>query len=236
VTIQAAIGLGPLYAFQDGIARHTGMTIGDAVMVTGVFFVFVALCLKTRPGVGTLVYPFLSGLSLNVMLPHLPHIHGWGLRLPAVVVATVFMAFGGALVFRAALGVSSYDSVMLGLHKVTGRPLAPLRLAMELTMLLAGWVLGGAIGVGTVLTGLMIGPGLQFWIRVLGGLPPTMAAAPAAGGAAPATAPGGGEAEHHVAHTPLGILVALVEPPSVEAATYEAAGVDEEGGTGTDPG
>ena len=142
VTVRAELGLGPLFVLQDGISRHTGMALGDAVMVTGVASILLALCLRTLPGPGTLAWPFISGLFLNWVLPRLPVIHGYGFRLGAVVAATVAMALGGACAFRAAVGVSAYDSVMLALHRVTGRPLAPLRVAMELTVLVAGWLPG----------------------------------------------------------------------------------------------
>ncbi|MGO9457829.1 MAG: YczE/YyaS/YitT family protein [Acidimicrobiales bacterium] len=214
VTVRAELGLGPLFVLQDGISKHTGMSLGDAVMVTGVASILLALCLRTLPGPGTLAWPFISGLFLNWVLPRLPVIHGYGFRLAAVVAATLAMALGGACAFRAAVGVSAYDSVMLALHRVTGRPLAPLRVAMELTVLMAGWLLGGAVGVGTIITGLCIGPAIQFWIRALGGIPgtkPEPAAAPA-------------DLRHH----PLAALETLVEPPGVEAATYEAAGLDPE--------
>ena len=214
VTVRAELGLGPLFVLQDGISRHTGMALGDAVMVTGVASILLALCLRTLPGPGTLAWPFISGLFLNWVLPRLPVIHGYGFRLGAVVAATVAMALGGACAFRAAIGVSAYDSVMLALHRVTGRPLAPLRVAMELTVLVAGWLLGGAVGVGTVITGLCIGPAIQFWIRALGGIPGTQPE--------PASAPA--DLRHH----PLAALEVLVEPPGVEAATYEAAGLDPE--------
>jgi uncharacterized membrane protein YczE len=207
VTIRARLGLGPLFVLQDGMSIHTGMTIGDAVMVTGVGCLLIALCLRTWPGPGTIVYPFVSGLFLNWVLPELPEIHGLGWRLAAVIGATFVMGLGAACAFRAALGVSSYDSVMLGLHRVTGRPLAPIRLAMEFTVLVAGWALGGAVGVGTVITGLCIGPSLQFWIKALGGIP---------GAAAPAARP----------HGPLAALEQVIEPSSVEAATYEVTGGD----------
>ena len=171
LTIKAALGLGPLFAFQTGIHGHTGLSIGGAVTVVGVGCILVALCLRTLPGPGTVIYPFFSGWFLDWVLPHTPVPHGWLVRLAVVVAATVAMALGGACTFRAALGVSAYDSVMLGLHRVTHRSLAPLRLGMEFTMLVTGWLLGGAIGIGTVITGLLIGPSMQFWIRRLGGVP-----------------------------------------------------------------
>jgi uncharacterized membrane protein YczE len=162
VTIRAGLSLGPLYVLQDGVARQLGIAIGTSVMVTGFALVFVA-------GPGTLALPVLGGLTLDALLPHMPNIHSWPGRLAAVVVATWMMALAGALMIRASVGVAAYDAVMLGLRRVFGRPLGPTRIAMEMTALMAGWRLGGSVGVGTAITGLLIGPGIQFWLRVIAG-------------------------------------------------------------------
>ena len=82
--------------------------------------------------------------------------------------AVWMMVLAGALMIRASIGVAAYDAVMLGLRRVVGAPLSPIRIAMEATALIAGWVLGGSIGVGTVITGVLIGPGIQFWLSVIG--------------------------------------------------------------------
>ncbi|HXQ43712.1 MAG TPA: hypothetical protein VN816_03660 [Acidimicrobiales bacterium] len=168
ITIRARLGLGPLFVLQDGIAQRMGIAIGTSVMVTGFVLVFVAVALRSWPGPGTLALPVLGDVTLDSLLPHLPILHGWPLRLAAVFVATWMMALAGALMIRASVGVAAYDAVMLGLRRVFGRPLGPTRLAMEMTALIAGWVLGGSVGVGTVITGLLIGPGIQFWLRVTG--------------------------------------------------------------------
>jgi uncharacterized membrane protein YczE len=168
LTIRASLGLGPLFAVQAGVAHLAGVSIGTAVMIVGVVLLLTALTLRSRPGPGTVALPFLGGVLLNAMLPGLPVLHGLGLRLATVVLATWFMALGGAVMIRAGLGPAAYDLVMLGLHRVTRRPIGPIRLAMELAMLVLGWLLGGAIGIGTVLTGLLIGPGMHFWLHALG--------------------------------------------------------------------
>ena len=168
VTIRAGLGLGPLYVLQDGIARHAGITIGTSVIATGFALVLLAVALRSRPGPGTLALPVLGGVMLDALLPHLPVLHGGPLRFAAVVIATWMMALAGALMIHASIGVAAYDAVMLGLLRVIRRPLGPIRIGMEITALLAGWVLGGSIGVGTVVTGLLIGPGIQFWLAVIG--------------------------------------------------------------------
>jgi len=168
ITIRADLGLGPLFVLQDGVARHAGIAIGTSVTVTGLALVLVAVGLRIRPGFGTLVVPIFGGATLNALLPHVPTLHGWPLRTMGVVVASWVMALGGAVVIRASVGVAAYDAVMLGLRRLTGRPLAPIRVGMEATVLALGWLLGGSVGAGTVITGLLIGPGIQFWLHIIG--------------------------------------------------------------------
>lgn len=153
------------------MAQTTGMSIGHAVMLVGVGLVIAALSLRSWPGPGTVLLPFLGGWILDAVLPVTPVIPGVGLRVAVVVAATWVMALGGALVIWASFGIAAYDAVMFGLRRLTGRALAPIRLAMELTMLACGWLLGGTVGVGTVITAVLIGPGIQFWLRMLGSSP-----------------------------------------------------------------
>jgi uncharacterized membrane protein YczE len=174
VTIRAHLGLGPLFVLQNGFAKHAGIAIGTSVTVIGYALVVVALILRSWPGPGTLGLPLFGGVTLDLLLPHVPTFHGWPLRMAGVLLATWVMALGGAMMIRASVGVAAYDAVMLGLRRVFGRPLAPVRLAMEMTVLMLGWILGGSVGLGTVVTGLLIGPGIQFWLRVIGDRPRVM--------------------------------------------------------------
>ncbi len=167
VTIRAHLGLGPLYVLQAGVARQLGVTIGHGVMLVGVALVGVAIAMRWRPGPGTLALPFIGGGLLDWLLPHIGTIQGVGARLVAVAVASWFMGLAGALMIRAAIGFAAYDGIMVALGRISGCPLALIRLAMEATVLTAGWVLGGPVGVGTAMTGVLIGPAIQFWLRVL---------------------------------------------------------------------
>jgi uncharacterized membrane protein YczE len=83
-------------------------------------------------------------------------------------VASWFMGLGGALMIEARLGATAYDATMMGIRRWTGGPIIVVRLSMEISMLVLGWVLGGAIGIGTALTALLIAPSMHFWLRILG--------------------------------------------------------------------
>lgn len=168
LTIRAHVGLGPLFVIQDGLSQRFGITVGTAVIITGVAFLVATCALRSWPGPGTVAITILGGVLIDAILPHVPDIHGVVLRLAVVTAASFVMTFGGALIITARLGVHPLDGVMLGLCRVLGRSVGPVRLVMEATMLVVGWILGGSVGVGTVITCVVIGPGLQFWLALLG--------------------------------------------------------------------
>ncbi|HET9729216.1 MAG TPA: hypothetical protein VFR41_07345, partial [Acidimicrobiia bacterium] len=124
-----------------------------------------------RPGVATVALPFASGALLDALLGQFGAIHGAATRVVAVIVASCVMGLGGVLMVRAAIGFTAYDGIMLRLHSRTNRPLAAIRLAMEAIALVAGWILGGPVGIGTVITGVLIGPSMQLWFRVTSRVP-----------------------------------------------------------------
>jgi uncharacterized membrane protein YczE len=164
MTIRAHLGLGPLFVVQDGLAKTTGQSIGTCVMIVGVVLVLLGWVVRAMPGLGTIALPFVTGPMLDRVLPHMGDIHGMVWRVLAVAVGSWFMCFGGSLVIRAALGASAIDEIMLGLSERSGRTVRQVRLAMEATMFFVGLVLGGAVGVGTVMTAVLVGPALHFWL------------------------------------------------------------------------
>jgi uncharacterized membrane protein YczE len=176
VTIRAGLGLGPLYAVQEGVARQAGTSIGHGVMIVGCALLVLALALRGPLGAGTIVLPFVGGTLLDLLLPRIPAISGVALRVAADVGASWVMALGGALIIQASVGIASLDAIMLAIHRLLRRPVVVVRGGMEFAMLVIGWAIGGSIGVGTVITGLVIGPALQFWLRRLSVGPPSAAA------------------------------------------------------------
>jgi uncharacterized membrane protein YczE len=167
LTIKADLGLGPLYAVQQGVARHLDVTQGRAVMITGSILCVIAASLRMWPGPGTIALPFIMGTYLDWLTPHMPELRGLGVRLVVVAAASWFMALGGAIIIRGRVGAAAPDLCMLAIAERTGRTNGTVRLAMEGSWIALGWLLGGTIGVGTVLTGLLIGPALHFWIELL---------------------------------------------------------------------
>jgi uncharacterized membrane protein YczE len=172
LNVRCTLGLGPLFVVFQGLERHGLLTIGTATIVTNIVLLLFAVLLKERPGIGTLGQVFLVGPMTDLALLATPHVHGAGARAAYLAVAFVALCVGAALYLSADLGAGPYDAVMWGLYRNGRRlPLAVIRLGMEGTALLLGWLLGGDIGVGTLLIGLGIGPGIAIGLRILRAMP-----------------------------------------------------------------
>ncbi|MFL6239699.1 MAG: YczE/YyaS/YitT family protein [Actinomycetes bacterium] len=172
LNVRSTLGLGPLFVLFQGLERHGLLTIGTATIVTNVVLLAFAMALRERPGLGTLGQVFLVGPMTDLALLATPHVHSLVARTAYLLAAFVILCVGAVLYLSADLGAGPYDAVMRGLYRNSRRlPLAVVRLSMESTALLLGWLLGGDVGIGTLLIGLGIGPGLAFGLRRMRALP-----------------------------------------------------------------
>jgi uncharacterized membrane protein YczE len=179
LNVRCNLGLGPLFVVFQGLQRHGLLTIGTATIVTNAVLLLFAIWLRERPGVGTLGQVFIVGPMTDLALLATPHVHGMGARVAYLLAAFLILCVGAAVYLAADLGAGPYDAVMRGLYRNGRRlPLAVVRLAMEGTALLIGWLLGGDIGIGTVLIGLGIGPGIAVGLRILRAMPERHSAEP----------------------------------------------------------
>ncbi|GAA2609588.1 membrane protein [Dactylosporangium fulvum] len=163
--IRARLGLDPWDVFHQGVARRTGLSFGTVVIITGAAVLLLWLPLRQRPGLGTVSNVVVIGLAADLALRLLPDAEGWWLRGALVVGGILLNAFATALYIGAGMGPGPRDGLMTGL---AGRfPRLSLRLArtgVEVTVLAVGWLLGGAVGVATVLYALGIGPLTQLFL------------------------------------------------------------------------
>jgi len=180
--VRSRLGLGPLFIVYVGLHRHLGITIGTAGVITNAVLFASALAMRQRPGLGTLGQVVLVGPMADGALAVVPHVHSMALRATYLGGSLLVLCCGASLYLSAALGAGPYDAVMWGIfHRVHRWPLVTIRVTMECTALVTGWLLGGAVGIGTVVIGLAIGPGIAFGLRLLGALPDRAAPPPARG-------------------------------------------------------
>lgn len=181
VLIEAGLGLEPWGVFNEGVVRHTPLSFGLVVNIIGLFVLLLWIPLKQKPGIGTIANVLIIGTAVDISAPFIPDIDGYAARSAFLVVGVLLNGLAGGLYIGAGLGPGPRDGLMTGLHRRTGWPIRRVRTGIELVVLTAGFLLGGTVGVGTVLYALCIGPIVQFWLPKLTVREPTRAPALAAG-------------------------------------------------------
>ena len=164
LTIRADLGLAPWDVLHQGISRHTGVPIGTVGILVGLVVLLAWIPLGERIGVGTLLNIVLIGAAIDLSLLVLPDIGPTPWRWAALLVGTFLVGPGVALYLSCGLGPGPRDGIMTALVD-RGLPLRPLRTAMEVTVLGAGYALGGTVGVGTVLLAFTIGPNIHHFLH-----------------------------------------------------------------------
>ena len=176
--VHAHLGNSPWTVLADGVSRHTFFAIGGATVAISFLVMLAWIPLRQRPGFGTLANAVLIGVAIDVMLPLLPGPGGLVTRGLFVFGGIALVALGSGLYLTALLGPGPRDGLMTGLHFRTGRSLRLLRTLIEGSALIAGAILGGKVGVGTVAFAVLVGPGVQAAVHALGGIRPHGSPAP----------------------------------------------------------
>lgn len=158
VMVRAGIGLDPWTVFAQGVSRQTGIEIGWVVNIVGFLVLLLWIPLRQRPGLGTIANILLVGTSMQATLAIMPAVSGFVIALLVFVAGMGLVALASGLYIGADFGPGPRDGLMTGLHARLGWPIWAGRLGVEATVLVAGWLLGGTVGLGTVLFAVGIGP------------------------------------------------------------------------------
>ncbi|MGZ6780783.1 MAG: membrane protein YczE, partial [Mycobacterium sp.] len=159
--VRAQLGLDPWDVFHQGLSRRTGMTIGAASAVVGVAVLLAWIPLRNRPGIGTIANIIVIAVTVDAGLSILPAPTSLPVRAAMMTGAVVLNAIATVLYIGAGLGPGSRDGLMTGLVVRTGMSVRLIRTSIEATVLAIGWLLGGTVGVGTLLYAFGIGPLVQ---------------------------------------------------------------------------
>lgn len=158
LTVAAGLGVDPWTVFAQGLSRVTGLGIGWITNIVGLAVLLLWIPLRQKPGVGTIANILLVGTSIQIALWILPHPEDLWMQVLLLVAGVVLVAGASGLYIGARFGPGPRDGLMTGLHKRFGWPIWACRLTVEGTVLVLGWLLGGTVGVGTVVFALGIGP------------------------------------------------------------------------------
>jgi uncharacterized membrane protein YczE len=162
--VRSRLGLDPWDVFHQGLARHLGLAIGTVVIIVGAAVLLLWIPLRQWPGLGTVSNVVLVGVSMNVSLQLLPSGGALGWRIAEMLGGIVLCGIATGMYIGAAFGPGPRDGLMTGLARRTGRSIRLVRTGIEITVLAIGWVLGGTLGIGTVVFALAIGPLAQIFL------------------------------------------------------------------------
>lgn len=154
LTVQASIGLSPWDVFHHGLALHTGMTFGMASIAVSAVIVALNILFKEPFGLGTVLNVFYIGFVIDILMlgGFIKEAHGLLTSLVMMVGGLFVIAFAMVLYIAAGYGAGPRDSLMVTLSKRTGKPAGLCRSVVEGIVLACGWLLGGKVGIGTVIS------------------------------------------------------------------------------------
>ncbi|MEE1790716.1 hypothetical protein PUR28_07995 [Streptomyces sp. BE308] len=164
--VRAGLGLEPWGVLHQGLTELTGISIGVVSIIVGAVVLLLWIPLRQRPGLGTVSNVFVVGLAMDGTLALLPEAHGLAARVPLMLAGVLFNGVATGLYITARFGPGPRDGLMTGLNRVTGRSIRLVRTAIEVAVVVTGFLLGGSLGIGTVLYALAIGPLAQVFLRV----------------------------------------------------------------------
>jgi uncharacterized membrane protein YczE len=165
--IRATLGLEPWDVLHEGLTKITGLSFGLITALVGVVVLLCWIPLRQRPGVGTVSNVIVIGLAVDVTLAILPSPTDLLPRILFLAAGIVLNGLAAAVYIGARLGPGPRDGLTTGFCARTGISLRLVRTVVEVTVLAIGWLLGGTIGVGTVLYAVAIGPLTQAFLPLV---------------------------------------------------------------------
>jgi uncharacterized membrane protein YczE len=164
--LSSGLGLDPWDVLHQGLARQSGFSIGWVVIGVGALALLLWIPLKQRPGVGTISNVIVVGLAADASLAMLPEPRQLTARAAFLITGILANAVATGLYIGARLGPGPRDGLMTGLA-ARGYSVRLVRTSIEVSVLAIGWLLGGTVGVGTLLYAASIGPLVHYLIPKL---------------------------------------------------------------------
>ncbi|HJP07154.1 MAG TPA: hypothetical protein QF882_06855 [Arenicellales bacterium] len=170
--IAAGLGVSPWTVLAQGIALQTAWTVGQSTFVVSVIVLLLWVPLKEVPGIGTLSNVVLIAISIDVMTPLLTGSGNNVTPYLQMIGGVVLVGAGSGLYLTANLGPGPRDGLMTGLQRSAGWPIGWVRAGLEISVLCLGWLLGGTVGLGTIIFALGVGYSVAVWLSLMQLFPP----------------------------------------------------------------
>ncbi len=168
VMIHANIGLSPWDVLHQGISLKTGLTMGQISIGVGVIIIIIDAFMGEGIGFATLGNVFLIGTFLDVFegLNIVPYANNLFTGIVMMLIGIILAAIATVLYLKPALGSGPRDGLMLAINKRSSKSVGTIRTIIELTALTVGWILGGSVGIGTIISGFGLGYAIQIAFKI----------------------------------------------------------------------
>lgn len=168
VMVNAQIGLSPWDALHQGMSIKTGITMGQASITVGLVIVILDAVLGEGVGWGTVLNMIFIGVFLDIIKAAniIPVADNLFMGIVMMIIGIIISAIATVVYLGAGLGSGPRDGLMLALNKKTSKPVGILRTGIELTALIIGWILGGQVGLGTIMSAFGLGYAIQMAFKI----------------------------------------------------------------------
>ena len=166
ITIKANIGYAPWDVFHVGLANKTGLSLGIISIIVGITIAIIVTILGEKLGLGTVFNMVLIGLFIDFIFPHIPTAKNPIIGTVMLLSGLFIISLGSYFYIKSAFGAGPRDNLMIVLTRRTKLPVGLCRGIIELSVTIAGWFLGGMVGIGTVISVIGIGFCIQIIFKL----------------------------------------------------------------------
>ena len=158
IIIGSGSGVSPWTVLAQGISKRSDFSIGMATFFISIAILIFWIPLKQVPGIGTILNAIIIASAIDLTLPYLPQPDDITFKIIQACFGILVVGLGSGIYLCSNLGPGPRDGLMIGLQKQTNASLPAIRTIIELLAVISGWLLGGVVGIGTILFVFGIGP------------------------------------------------------------------------------
>jgi len=168
VIVQASLGLDSWDVLQMALTYHLPITLGEASIAVAFLVVVIDMILREPLGWGTLANVVFIGVWVDILRPYVPAVPQLiAIQIAYLLLGTLIMGFATAVYVGVDAGAGPRDTLMLAMSRIGKTSIRVARTAIEITVVVLGWLIGGPAWLGTLIAAIAIGPAVQLGFKVL---------------------------------------------------------------------
>ena len=167
VLVVSEYGVTPWTVLAEGVAKKIDIGIGFSTFIISCIVLIFWLPLKLKPGFGTLMNILIIAMTMGGTIPFLYFLNDFFNGLFLSFLGTMLVGFGSGIYLIANLGPGTRDGLMTGISKKYNKPISLIRFTIEFCVVFFGWILGGTLGIGTIIFAIFIGPFVSLSLKIV---------------------------------------------------------------------